>query len=140
MAKSLFINPVIREEDHPKHIPYGIAMLAAIAVDKGHQVQVYDANAWRKGLDILEQACVADDWDVIAIGSLTTAFSFIKTACKIVKKVAPRAYLIAGGGFLTSMPHEIMSMIPEIDLGVIGEAFVTFPVVLEKVDQKDFNF
>lgn len=140
MAKILFINPVIREEDHPKHIPYGIAMLAAIAVDKGHQVQVYDANAWRKGLDILEQACVADDWDVIAIGSLTTAFSFIKTACKIVKKVAPRAYLIAGGGFLTSMPHEIMSMIPEIDLGVIGEAFVTFPVVLEKVDQKDFNF
>ena len=41
-------------------------------------------------------------WDSVAdpveLGSLTTAFTFIKTACKIVKKVAPRAYLIAGGG------------------------------------------
>ncbi len=140
MAKILFINPVIREEDNPKHIPYGLAMLSAIAIEKGHQVQVYDANAWRKELDVLEQACVADDWDVIAIGSLTTAFTFIKTACKIVKKVSPSAYLIAGGGFLTSMPHEIMGMIPEIDLGIIGEAFVTFPEVLAKIDRKDFNF
>lgn len=140
MAKILFINPVIREEDNPKHIPYGLAILAALAIERGHQVQVYDANAWRKGMDILEQVCGADDWDVIAIGSLTTAFTFIKTACKIVKQVSPRAYLIAGGGFLTSMPHEIMDMIPEIDLGIIGEAFVTFPEVLAKVDQKDFGF
>ena len=28
MAKVLFINPVVREEDKPKHIPYGIALLA----------------------------------------------------------------------------------------------------------------
>ena len=46
MAKILFINPVVREEDDPKHIPYGIALLASIAIEKGHQVQVYDANAW----------------------------------------------------------------------------------------------
>jgi anaerobic magnesium-protoporphyrin IX monomethyl ester cyclase len=49
MAKILFVNPVIREEDQPKHIPYGMALLAAIAMDKGHLVQIYDANAWRKG-------------------------------------------------------------------------------------------
>lgn len=140
MAKILFINPVIREEDKPKHIPYGISMLAAIALENGHQVQIYDANAWRKGMDILEQVCGADDWDVIAIGSLTTAFSFIKDACQIAKKISPDAYLIAGGGFITSMPHEIMSMIPEIDLGVIGEAFVTFPEVLANVDRNDYDF
>ncbi len=45
MAKVLFVNPIVREEDNPRHIPYGIALLAAIAMDKGHQVQVFDANA-----------------------------------------------------------------------------------------------
>ena len=32
MAKILFVNPVVREEDVPRHIPYGIAMLASIAI------------------------------------------------------------------------------------------------------------
>ena len=140
MAKVLFINPVIREEDVPRHIPYGIALLASIAMDKGHLVQVYDANAWRKGWDVLEQAYAADDWDVIAIGGLTTAYGFIKRACRLAKKTSPRSFLVAGGGFLTSMPHEIMQWIPEIDLGVVGEAFVTFPEVLATIDRKNLDF
>ena len=55
MAKILFVNPVVREEDVPRHIPYGIALLAAIAIKNEHLVQVYDANAWRKGFDILPE-------------------------------------------------------------------------------------
>src|SRR5918994_2569495 len=114
MAKILFVNPVIREEDQPKHIPYGMALLAAIAMEKGHLVQVYDANAWRKGWDTLEKVYAADDWDVIAIGGLTTAYGFIKRAGQIAKQGSPRARLVAGGGFLTSMPHEVMGWIPQI--------------------------
>jgi len=140
MAKILFINPVIREDDNPKHIPYGIAMLASIAENDGHQVQIYDANAWRKGWDVLEQIYRADDWDVIAIGSLTTAYTYIKTAVRLAKENSPNSIIIGGGGFITSMPLEIMDMMPQIDLGVIGEGFVTFPEVLRKIDVKDFDF
>ena len=32
MAKILLINPTVREEDVPRHVPYGIALLAAIAM------------------------------------------------------------------------------------------------------------
>ena len=112
MAKILFVNPVVREEDVPRHIPYGIALLAAIAIKHGHLVQVYDANAWRKGFDILPEVYKADDWDVIAIGGLTTTYNFIKEAFRIAKESAPDAFLIAGGGFLTSMPQEIMEWVP----------------------------
>lgn len=140
MAKILFVNPVVREEDVPRHIPYGIALLAAIAMEKGHLVQVYDANAWRKGFAILPDVYRADDWDVIAIGGLTTTYGFIKEACRIAKESAPNAFLIAGGGFLTSMPAEIMEWIPQIDLGIVGEAFVTWPEVLQKIDRKDYDF
>lgn len=140
MAKILFVNPVVREEDVPRHIPYGIALLAAIAAKRGHLVQVYDANAWRKGFDVLSDVYKADDWDVIAIGGLTTTYNFIKEACRIAKEAAPNAFLIAGGGFLTSMPREIMEWVPQIDLGIVGEAFVTCPEVLEKIDKRTWTF
>lgn len=140
MAKILFVNPVVREEDVPRHIPYGIALLAAIAIEKGHLVQIYDANAWRKGFGVLPDVYLADDWDVVAIGGLTTTYSFIKEACRIAKDVVPDTFLVAGGGFLTSMPQDIMEWIPQIDLGIVGEGFVTWPEVLAKIDNKDMDF
>ncbi|MBI5202077.1 MAG: B12-binding domain-containing radical SAM protein [Elusimicrobia bacterium] len=141
MAKVLFINPVIREEDNPKHIPYGMALLASIAMSRGHQVQMYDANAWRKGDDVLAEVCRADDWDVIAIGGLTTAYNFIKKTVKIARRESPKSFIMAGGGFLTAMPLEIMEWLPEIDLGIVGEAFETFPEVLDMLDagERDFS-
>ena len=136
----LFINPVVREEDVPRHIPYGIALLASIVMEKGHLVQVYDANAWRLPIETITEVCQADDWDAICIGGLTTTYNYIKQACKLIKSAAPNCTLVAGGGFLTSMPHEIFEWIPEIDVGCIGESFVTFPEVLDRIDDKSFNF
>lgn len=140
MAKILFINPVVREEDDPKHIPYGIALLAAIVMEKGHKVQVFDANAWRVPIETVEEVCRADEWDAVCIGGLTTSYRYIKQACKIIRNTIPETVIIAGGGFLTSMPHEIFEFIPEIDVGCVGESFVTFPEVLEKVDQKSKDY
>lgn len=140
MAKILFINPVVREEDVPRHIPYGIALLGAIAMKEGHLVQVYDANAWRLPIQTVVEVCQADDWDAICIGGLTTSYNYIKKACKLIKQTCPDVTLVAGGGFLTSMPHDIFKFIPEIDVGCIGESFITFPEVLAKIDNKDFDF
>ena len=70
MAKVLFINPSVREEDDPKHVPYGIALLASIIMEKGHQVQVFDQNAWRQSDNVLKQVLRADKWDVVALGGI----------------------------------------------------------------------
>jgi len=137
MAKVLIINPVIREEDVPRHIPYGEALLAAIAIKEGHQVAVYDANAWRQPIEKVRDACRAESWDVVAIGGLTTAYGFIKKACRIARDAAPQSLIVAGGGFVTSMPLDIMGWIPQIDIAIVGEAFRTWLEVLRKVDDKD---
>ncbi len=134
MAKVLFINPVVREEDVPRHVPYGIALLASIVMREGHRIQVYDANAWRAGDDVLAQVLQADDWDVVAVGGITTAYRSIKHTVAMAKRVAPQALVVAGGGFLTSMPHDIMRLLPQIDVGVVGEAFVSFPARLRRLD------
>jgi radical SAM superfamily enzyme YgiQ (UPF0313 family) len=134
MAKILFINPVVREEDDPRHVPYGIALLAAIAMRDGHQVQVYDENAWRKGSEILEQVFTADNWDVIALGGITTAYGSIKTVVQHARSTCPNTLIVLGGGVLTSIPRDMMGFLPEVDVGVIGEAFITFPEILSRID------
>lgn len=134
MAKVLFINPVVREEDIPRHVPYGIALLASISIEKGHLVQVYDENAWRKGPEVLRQVLQADEWDVVALGGITTAYGSIKRIVKLAREVCPKATIVLGGGVLTSIPREMMTWLPQVDVGVIGEAFVTFPELLDRID------
>jgi len=136
MAKVLFVNPVIREEDAPKHVPYGLALMAAIADREGHQVQVFDANAWRPPDEELRKALQADRWDVVATGGITTAYSYIKKTIQCAHRYAPQALTVAGGGFITSMPYDIMTFLPELDLGVIGEGFLTWPAILEAAEKK----
>ncbi len=135
MAKVLFVNPVIREEDDPKHVPYGMALLASIIMREGHLVQVYDANAWRAGDDVLTQVVQADDWDVIALGGITTAYGAIKHIVGLAKALAPRALVVAGGGFLTSMPHDVMRLLPQVDVGVARD--LAQPLTLPRLDTND---
>ena len=83
MAKVLFINPVVKEEDNPYHVPMGIAQLAAIVIKLNHQVQIFDLNAWRVGDDKIKEVLTSDNWDLIAVGGITTSYSSIKKIVKI---------------------------------------------------------
>ena len=140
MAKVLLINPKVREEDVPKHVPYGIALLASIIMEKGHKVQVYDENAWRKGDKIIKQVLKAEEWDVIALGGITTAYGNIKKIVSLSRLECPNAIIVLGGGVLTSIPQEIMFWLYQVDVGVIGEAFKTFPEILKMVDEASNEF
>ena len=140
MAKILFINPVVREEDVPRHVPYGIALIAAIAMKKGHQVQIYDHNAWRQPLEIIREVLASDSWDVIAMGGITTTYGSIKMLVELSRTVCPDSLIVLGGGVLTSLPREMMTWLPAVDVGVIGEAFQTFPDILEVLDSKRRDF
>lgn len=137
MAKVLFVNPIVRQEDNPKHIPYGIALLASLCDKKGHQVQILDANAHRPDDQTIIWALRADAWDVIAIGGITTTYSYTKKVLHYAKQHSPRSLRVIGGGILTSIPHDMMKLIPEIDIGVVGEAFITFPEILQRVDESN---
>jgi len=140
MAKILFINPMVREDDVPRHIPYGIALLAAIAMRDGHLVQVYDENAWRQGEPVLREVCQADDWDIIGVGGITTAYGSIKIIVRIAREECPGAVIVLGGGVLTSLPREMLTWLPQVDVGVIGEAFITFPEICAMVDAGGRDF
>jgi radical SAM superfamily enzyme YgiQ (UPF0313 family) len=141
LTKVLFINPVVREEDVPRHVPYGIALLAAIAIERGHQVQVYDANGWRQGDDVLREVLNADDWDVVALGGMTTTYGSVRNVVRLARAECPNTLIMLGGGILTSLPKDMMQLLPEVDIGVVGEGFVTFPELLDAIGEgvRDFT-
>ncbi|MBI2470419.1 MAG: B12-binding domain-containing radical SAM protein [Planctomycetes bacterium] len=134
MAKVLLINPVIRIQDKPRHIPYGIAQLAAIASRKGHQIQVFDANGWRPTDSEIIDVLKADNWDVIATGGLVTTYGFIKKVVSLARQACPSSLIVVGGGVITPIPFEIMTFLAEVDVGVVGEGYITFPEILERLD------
>ena len=82
----------------------------------------------------------ADDWDVIALGGITTAYGSIRQIVALARETCPRAVIVLGGGVLTSLPHEMMTWLSGVDVGVIGEGFITFPEILEMIDagQRDW--
>ena len=140
MAKVLIINPVVREEDVPRHVPYGLALLAAIAIERGHQVQVYDENAWRQGEETLREVLQADQWEALAFGGITTAYGSIKKIATLAREVCPDTAILMGGGVLTSLPREMMTFLPQVDVGCVGEGFNTFPEILDAIDQGKCNW
>ena len=78
----------------------------------------------------------SDAWDIVAIGGITTAYASIKKIIRLTRALLPDVTIGLGGGVLTSIPKEIMSWLPEVDIGFIGESYVTFPEVLSMIDQK----
>lgn len=140
MAKVVLINPAVREDDTPKHVPYGMAILAAIISNEGHEVQVYDGNAWRGDESEVQEVLEADDWDVVALGGISTTYGYVRDFVSQTKKYSPKSLVVVGGGLMTSMPREIMSFLPGADIGVIGEAYVTFSEILKKIDDGSFDW
>lgn len=74
-----------------------------------------------------------EPFDAIAIGGLITAYNYIKAAVKTCKAAMPETPIIAGGGFFSAIPYDMMGFLPELDYGIVGEAYRTFPELLRAV-------
>ena len=134
--KILLVNPIIRAEDKPRHVPFGIAQIASVIIGKGHKVQVFDCNAWRPTDNQIKAVLKADDWDIVAIGGLVTSYGFIKSFVKKARQNLPSCKIILGGGVVTPIPKDVLRFLPEVDIAVIGEGYITFPEILKAVENK----
>ena len=144
----LLVNPEVRLDEEPFIVPLWAGILASIAENKGHNVGLLDLNALRMKYDgklvptekIIEEI-ESNNWDVIGIGGLTTTYSRMKELAPLLRKHSPNSLIIAGGGWITYNPEEILQLIPEINMACIGEGEETFSEILEYVEneKKDFS-
>jgi anaerobic magnesium-protoporphyrin IX monomethyl ester cyclase len=148
MLKVLFVVPEIRLDGTPNHFPFWAGILAAIVEQKGGQVGILDLNALRVKYggnqvpsNIIAEEISSEKWDIIGIGGLTTTYSRIKQLSPLIRKHSPDSLFIGGGGWSSYNPTEILELVPELDLIVIGEGEETFSEVYDELDNgsKDFE-
>ena len=145
--KILLVVPEIRLDSKPNHFPFWASILAAIVEQKGGHVGILDLNALRDNYDsvqvpshIIAKEISSEKWDIIGIGGLTTTYSRIKELSPLIKKYAPDSLFVAGGGWSTYNPTEILQLVPEIDIIVIGEGEETFSELYDEINRGTRDF
>ena len=137
--KVLLINPPVRQRQGPQDIPVGLAMIASITKQEGHQIAFLDLNANRVTLQVAANEIMIDDYDIIGIGGLSSQYKEIKQILPICRQIHPDALIVAGGGFVTYMPDKMLKLRPEIDIVAIGEAEETWGDLLREGPHGDFS-
>lgn len=124
----LLINAPIRLRARPNNIPYGLATVAAVLRDCGHEVEIYDVNGLRHDREqvLSEIRRRADErpWDVVAMSGLLTTIEFQSWLAPHIKAANPDAPLVLGGGLPTCVPGLCCADMPA-DILVLGEGEAT---------------
>ena len=127
--KVLFIVPEIRMDSGPQYFPFWAGILASIVQQKNGDVGILDLNALRMKFDgkkvpieVIEEEISAENWDLIGIGGLTTTYSRIKELAPIIRKSAPNALFVGGGGWSSYNPDEILKL-----------TFISFEIIFANV-------
>ena len=145
--KVLFVCPEIRLDSNPSTIPFWAGILAAIAESKGGEVAILDLNAIRMNyggnyvpLEKIAEEISSEKWDFIGIGGLTTTYGRITELAPLIRKNAPDALFVGGGGWSSYNPTEILELIPQLDLICIGEGEETFAELYDAIDSGKSDF
>jgi len=137
--KCLLVVPPIKTKDPPYNIPLGAISLAAVIEKEGHDVAVFDNNAYRLSQEEVIGNINDESWDIIGMGSLVTTYVWQKRMFELLRKEFPETLLIAGGGLATSLKHDLMEWVPEIDIIVIGEGERTIVQILNNYKERKWE-
>ncbi len=131
----LLINSPIRLNAKPNCIPYGLAVIASVLRNWGHDVRIYDINAHRHSrnevLDILKTL----RWDAVGVSGLITTWAFQRWLIPELKKMNPLAPVIAGGGLATTC-HAMLFEETDLDIAVLGEGEATMAELASVLEKK----
>lgn len=113
--------------------PLGLAYLAAMLERDGHQVKIIDAENLGWSPSFFAAEIKRQKADLIGMGSY--AFGIDKTF-RAVKLCRPHTrYLVMGGYYVSGSKQDIFKECPDLDFGIAGEAEISFPALVNKLDQ-----
>ena len=161
-AKVYLINMPLRESAVPNCAPNGIALLAARLETYGVKVQIIDLNAYRikdqiatiKGMEngrhlthqetyelITKYFIVHGEPDVVALSGMITTLRWQEDVAKIIRKLAPDVFMVAGNGLATEFKAGLFNWIPELDAVAHSEGdFSIVKIVFDALKIKHDGF
>ncbi len=101
--------------------PLGVWRLAGVLDAHGVNAKVFDPNCCRDTPQrALERELLSGHWDIVGVSTTGMTLRFDLELAHIVRRVAPRAILVAGGMEATFRPDLMFGLAP-FDLVVLGE-------------------
>lgn len=123
--------------------PVGIVILAGCMQLSGHEVAILDMNMEPDPYGALKSRLLSFMPDVVGLslrnidplGNKTSSLvpPFMITA-KLVATLLPEAWIIAGGTGFSLFPERLMTELPQIHYGIVGEAENSLPLLIASLD------
>src|SRR5579871_3597950 len=101
--------------------PLGVWRLAGVLTAAGFEAKVFDPNCCREAPQrALERELLGGDWDVVGVSTTGMTLRYDLELAHIVRRMAPKTVLVAGGMEATFRP-DLMFELGPFDLVVLGE-------------------
>ncbi len=91
--------------------PLGVAYLAALAEEVGHEVTVIDTTFARDPGSLLRQALEKERFDLIGLSLMTVMVRDVRELLPLIKQLQPQARLVVGG------PHATVEPLATLEIG-----------------------
>lgn len=134
MDKRLLLVVPIRLQYNVPAIDLGLRYLGAAAQRIGWHVEILHCGLERFNYDQFSTFIRTNHFDVIGFKCFSYDFNSIRRHAQIIKAVSPASTILAGGPHPSSLPDLTLKQAPEIDFGFVGEAELSLPMFLERLE------
>lgn len=131
--KLLFVNPSLRPGAPHRQIPVGLGYIVTAVKEAGIAFDLLDIDIGRYDDSYVERYIAEHRYDVIALGSISTHYRWVKWFVGMVKRLQSGCTVIVGNSVGGSIP-EVMFQHTGVDIIVKGEGDVTIVEVLRALN------
>ncbi len=125
MNISLINAPVAHPSPHSRLAPpLGLAYIAAVLLEAGHEVSAVDYNVSGLHLQRVTRLVERDQPDIVGISAHTETYPNALKIAEIIKSLNPETKIVLGGPHPSILPREVLAE-PAVDFIVIGEGEAT---------------
>jgi len=130
-VNTLLVNSPNRKSEPPRHYPYGLAIVGDVMRKNGAKVDYFDGNF--ASVEEYKKVLQGGRYDLVGISGLVTTYPYQKRIAEVTKSVSPKTIISIGGGLAGSVKEQLLELISEIDVSVVGEGENSTPYLLKAV-------
>lgn len=121
---------------HKALAPLGLAYLAAVARDAGHNVTGVEGVFLGNPTDVARKVATENP-DVVGTSTVTIDRLAGIASIREIHQATPSAFIVVGGSHFSHSAENALRCVPEIDAVVVGEGEQTFLELLEHLPNRD---
>jgi len=143
----LLVNSYCKFKFIPPLYPIALAYIGSYALARTKaNISVLDLNLYDKPWDKLKETLKEKKPDIVGVSMrdmpwypslFSSPVCYISKLCQIVKSHDRDIKLIAGGACFSLFANDLMGLLPDIDIGIVGEGEEPFKEII--TDIKDFR-